>query len=88
MRSFKTPLQRLVAQSVTIQRVKADCILNSKSEWGSSRIPHLRVEVRDKQMEAEDDRYQKANNLSGNKQRTGSTNSVYSNSTTTAYYGT
>ena len=35
LRSFKTALQRLVAQSVMIQRVKADGNLNSKSEWGA-----------------------------------------------------
>ena len=45
LRTFQTPLARMIAESVTIDQSEADIIINSKSEWGSSRIPRLVIEV-------------------------------------------
>ena len=45
IRSFQKPLERLVAESVMIEAGGADLIMNSKSEWGASRIPRLTLEV-------------------------------------------
>ena len=53
IRSFRTALERTVAQAVTIFSNDYDEILNSKSEWGYPRIPRLMVEVGDKIQEAQ-----------------------------------
>ena len=45
LRSFKTPLARLIAESVAIEACEAGIVMNSKGEWGSSRIPRLALEV-------------------------------------------
>ena len=48
MRTFLKALPRQVAESVAIDRCRADYRLNSKSEWGAAGIPKIRVEVKDK----------------------------------------
>ena len=45
LRTFRTPLARLIAEAVMIEQSEADVVINSKSEWGSSRIPRLTLEV-------------------------------------------
>ena len=46
-RSFLRPLQRQVAESVSIEggADDADQMLNSKAEWGGSKIPRITMEV-------------------------------------------
>ena len=48
IRSFRTALERTVAQAVMIFTNDYDLTLNSKSEWGFPRIPRLAVEVGDR----------------------------------------
>ena len=45
LRSFTSPLARLVVEAVSIEISSADVIINSKAEWGSTRIPRLAIEV-------------------------------------------
>ena len=45
LRTFQKPLERLVAESVEIETGNYDMVLNSKGEWGGSRLPRLTVEV-------------------------------------------
>ena len=54
-RSFLKPLQRQIAEAVTIERGanNADLMLNSKAEWGHSKIPRLTVEVGPKVAQAD-----------------------------------
>ena len=48
LRTFRTPLARVIAEAVGIDSSEADIIINSKSEWGSTRIPRLTIEVGEK----------------------------------------
>ena len=48
MRTFRKPLERMIAEAIEIEAGKYDVTMNSKGEWGSSRLPRLTIEVCDK----------------------------------------
>ena len=43
MRAFRKPLQRQVAEAVTIEKSKIEYRLNSKGEWMGARIPESKL---------------------------------------------
>ena len=45
VKSHQRPLQRQVHESVEISRSVADKVMNSKGEWGGSKIPRINLEV-------------------------------------------
>ena len=53
LRRFKTPLARQISEAVLIESSRADQVLNSKGEWGGSRLPRLTVEVGDRVSQVE-----------------------------------
>ena len=48
LKSFRKPLERMIAESVEIEKGSADVVMNSKGEWGGSRIPRITIEVGEK----------------------------------------
>ena len=44
-KSWKTSLQRQIAESLLIQETPIEHLINSKSEWGNYSIPRLTVET-------------------------------------------
>ena len=45
LRQHKTPLARLIQESVEIEMSRDDLIMNSKGEYNGSRVPRIKIEV-------------------------------------------
>ena len=54
-RSWKSSLQRQIAESILIQETPLESLINSKSEWGSYSIPRLTVESEQERQRQETD---------------------------------
>jgi hypothetical protein len=53
LRKFKGSLARQVSEAVEIMSSKADCLMNSKGEYGGVRLPRIVIEMGDKVREDE-----------------------------------
>ena len=47
-RSRNDPTKRQVLESVRIQKVPGDLLMNGKSEWNGARIPRARIDTNDR----------------------------------------